>query len=667
MLRKITLFFLISFVLTSIWFGPNKLIAHAEEGIPFYNLQRTFQIYSSTWQEVDLGSAVPLVIPRLTFYGFTKVLDSLSIPSIQIQQLIFFSLIFIPLISVPALANNLFPNSSRNTGLYAALFYLFNLFVLTQVWHRFIYSLFFLWSYLPLFLYLWLKWLESRKIKYLLFFGVSSIVFSDIYVLLSPIIALWIPAGVLWPRHRRIVPAIVAVVVWLLTSIWWLYPIVNSKDNQFKKLINSDQNLISLIDVSKYYPSSDIILLKQKHYFSPQTIWFNFFANPYVNYLNWIFPISLLIGLISIIKSKSGRLIIVWLVISWIFVNGANSQLGTQFYEWLFRTFPFTMVLRNPYEKLGVMFLLPYSLVAAMGLSKIPFRILRTIIVFVVCFILLRPMWTGQVFSGYQVEVPASYEQANSYLNTQSNLRLLQLPFLQGAGTTYSWGYSGEEPSNFLFDRPSLSGTYFSPTDPYLFLYKRLRLPKVYRLFQLFAIDTIVLHKDTLPGPAYQEDYAGSRELLKNIENISLAKEFADLDIYQLNSNLPVDWGYLSNRTFSVSSLDDGFDLVTSNDLFKLHNDTFVISSESLKLFGKDIPNYTVAKLSPVRYVYRIKEAVSPYTLVLSQSFNLSWTATIDKKEIKNHFEINGYANGWLIDQKGDYVVDIMFKTWPWE
>ncbi len=666
-MRWLVTILIISAGLVSIWFSNGKTLAHAEEGIPFYNLQRTFQIYSSTWQEVDLGSSVPLVIPRLTFYGFTKVLDSLSIPSIQIQQLIFFLLIFIPLISVPALANNLFPNSSRNTGLYAALFYLFNLFVLTQVWHRFIYSLFFLWSYLPLFLYLWTKWLDCRKIKYFFLFAISSIAFSDIYVLLSPIFALWIPAGILWLKHRRIIPAIIGVVIWLLTSIWWLYPIISSKDNQFNKFTNDNQNLISLIDVSKYYPASDIILLKQKYYFSPQTIWFNFFANPYINFLSYIFPISLLIGLIWIIKSKSGKLIIVWLIVSWIFVNGANSQLGTQFYEWLFRTFPFTIVLRNPYEKLGVIFLLPYALMAAMGVSKIPFRILRTMIIFVVCFVLLRPMWTGQVFSGYQVEVPVSYQQANSYLNTQSNLRLLQLPFLLGAGTSYSWGYSGEEPSNFLFDRPSLSGTYFSPTDPYLFLYKRLRSPRVYRLFQLFAIDTIVLHKDTLLGPAYQEDYSGSRALLRNIENINLTKEFTDLDVYQLSPNIPIGWGYLSNRTFSVSSLDDGFDLVTSNDLFKLHNDTFVISSESLKLFGKDIPNYTVTKLSPVRYIYRIKEAVSPYTLVLSQSFNLGWTATIDKKELKNHFPINGYANGWLVDQKGDYVIDIMFKTWPWE
>lgn len=652
--------FIIAFSLTSVWFSNGKMLARAEEGLPFYNSSRTFHIYKYLWQDSNFGSVNPFLVSRLPLYKFVSWFQS--------QQLIFFILLITPLISFPYLVKLLLPNTFGSTGKYAALFYFFNLFALTQVWYRFIYPLIFLWSYLPMFLFLWFKWLKTSQKKYLFYFILSSFVFSDAYGLTSSVFALWIPAGILWLKNRQIIPAVVATILWLATNVWWWYPLVVIKDNPYKNLLDSAQNIISLVDVSKYYPSSDIILLKQKYYFSSQTIWFNFFSNPYITYLSWIFPILLAVGLIWIVKSKSGRLVIIWLVVSWVFVNGANSQFGMKFYEWLFKLFPPAMVLRNPYEKLGAMFLLPYCLIMAVGISKIPFRILRTLIIFVVCFVLLSPMWTGQVFSGYQVDVPVSYLQANNFLNSQSNLRLLQLPFLQGAGTSYIWGYSGEEPSSFLFDRPSLSGTYFSPTDPYLFLYKHLRSPKVYKLLQLFAVDTIVLHKDALPNPAYQENYEGSRALLSGIENIKLTKTFADLDIYQLDSSFKTGWGYLSNRVFSVPTLADGFSLVVKDDLFNPQSDSFIISSElSPKIFSENLPNYTITKLSPVRYIYHIKQAAKPYLLVLSQNFNSGWKATIDKIELKDHISINGFANGWLIEKKGNYDIDIMFKTWPWE
>ncbi|MEK7090974.1 MAG: hypothetical protein AAB887_00520 [Patescibacteria group bacterium] len=654
----------LSLSLVAIWMGPKKMLAHAEEGLPFYNPSRTFQIYKYIWQDSNLGFINPFLTSRLTLYGFSAWLNSFEIPS---QELFFFILILTPLVVIPPLSQTLFPTLNGSVGKFAALFYVFNLFVLTQVWHRFIYPLIFLWSYLPLFLLLWLKWLETREKKYLFYFILSNFIFSDVYGLTSSIFALWIPAGILWFKNRRIIPAVVAIFLWLVTTVWWWYPLVAIKDNRFNKFLNPAQNLISLVDVSKYYLNSDILLLKQKYYFSPQTIWFNFFSRLPINYLSWIFPILLAIGSVWAIKSRSGRLLIIWLVIGWFFIKGANPPWGTQFYEWLFKTFPFTMVVRNPYEKLGVIFLLPYCLLMAFGLSRIPLRFGKILVIFLVGFVLLRPMWTGQVFSGYQVQVPSSYSLANSYLNSGSNLRLLQLPFLHGAGTQYTWGYGGEEPSNFFFDRPSLSGTYFSPTDPYLFLYKYMRSPKTYRLLQLLAVDTIVLHKDTLPGPAYQENYAGSRALLSQMEHISLAKTFPDLDIYQLNPNLPIGWGYLSNRTFSIPSLSDGFDLVVNNDLFKLHSDSFVLSPQNPKNLGDSLPNYTITKLSPIRYLYRIKQATSPYILILSQNFNLGWTAAIDKKELENHFPINGYANGWLVDKPDDYVIDVSFKAWPWD
>ena len=665
--RKKILFILISLVLTSVWFGPEKIISHAEEGLPFYNLGRTLKIYSYPWLDSGLGSVNPFLISRVTFFGIASWFEGFKISGAKIQQLFFVLLILTPLFSVSSLTQILFPNHPKNLGIYASLFYLFNLFVLSQVFRRFIYSLIFLWSYLPLFLYLWVKWLEAKKVKHLFYFTISSLIFSDIFVLVSSVFAIWIPAGILWFKDRRIAHGLIGVFVWLLTSVWWWYPLVLLKDSPFSQALDTSKNLTSLSDVSKYFPRSEIIFLKQKYFFSSDLIWNKFFSSQLSNVISWTIVSLVVVGIITSFRLKNGKLLLLWFGLSWFLIKGANPPLGKEFYSWLFNAVPFSQVLRNPYEKLGVILVLPYSIFVAVGLSRIRFKIIQSLLVFTICFVLMRPLWTGQVFAGYQVEVPDFYRQANDYLNSSGSLRLLHLPFLHESGTSYTWGYSGDEPSDFLFDRPSVSKTYFFPNDPYPYIYKSIRLPKIARLLQFLAIDTIVLHTDTLPSQVYQENYQGSISIVDQMEHVFIDRSFKGLNIYRLDPSFPVNWGYLSSRTFSVPSISDGFSLVINNSSFKVNNDSFVISPQKPINYGSLLPNYTITKLSPTRYIYHVQHSTSPYILVLSQSYNSGWIARIQKDILPDHFQINGYANGWLVDKAGDYDIEVVFKTWPWE
>ncbi|MDO8639124.1 MAG: hypothetical protein Q7R43_06115, partial [Candidatus Daviesbacteria bacterium] len=46
----------------------------------------------------------------------------------------------------------------------------------------------------------------------------------------------------------------------------------------------------------------------------------------------------------------------------------------------------------------------------------------------------------------------------------------------------------------------------------------------------------------------------------------------------------------------------------------------------------------------------------------LSELFNSGWEARFDDKTIaKDHFLANAYANGWLIDKKGDFSLTLEF------
>ncbi|TSC88401.1 MAG: Uncharacterized protein G01um101416_69 [Microgenomates group bacterium Gr01-1014_16] len=664
-MKKLILIFIVPFLLTSIWFGQKKMLAHAEEGLPFYNPIRTFQMSSYLWQDTGLGFTNPFSLPRISLHAFSAGLSALRVPSLRIQQLIFFLLIVTPLISIPPLTKLLLPNSREYTRLYAALLYVFNLFFLSQVLQRFIYELFFLWSYLPLFLYIWIRWLDSRKVRYLLLLVITSFIFSNIFTLTASIFSLWIPAGIVWLKYRKFVPAIIGVTVWLLAAAWWWYPLA-TKENSYTRYLNVSSNVRSLIDVSKYYPNSEIVLLKQNYYFGSRAIWSKYFSSRPIHLISQLLVGLLVVGIVSTLRLPSGKVLLIWLIAGWFLVKGANPPWGESFYSWLFNSIPVTMVLRNPYEKLGVVFLLPYSLLVALGLSKIPSRHIRTLILFVVCFVLLRPMWTAQVFAGYQIEVPPSYQLADGYLNGQSGFRLLHLPFLHGSGLEYNWGYSGDEPSEYTFSRPSVSKTYFFPDDPYLLIYQYLRSPNLYRLMQFFVIDTLVVHKDVLPGPTVQENYEGTKSMTSQMRNVRLTKSFDALDVYQLE-NVPVNWGYLSNDVTETETLKKGLNMVVNSDDFVPLLSAFSLSADIPKIDQSKLPSYKIVKISPVHYRYQIKDANSPYILILSVNYNNLWIAKVNDDVIDKHFAINGYANGWQVDKLGNYEINVTFKVWPWE
>jgi hypothetical protein len=287
MIKNLILALFIPLLLISIWFGPKKNLAHAEEGLPYYNSFRTLKNFSTIWQDNSFGEVNPFVTSRITLYAFSSSLQILGFSALQIQVLIFYLIILVPLIFVPLLIKSLLTDTKESTHFIGGLFYVFNLFVLSQVLHRFVYELIFLWSYLPLFLYLWLSWLRSQKIKYLILFLLSSIVYSNIFVLVASIFSLWLPAGIIWLIDRKLAPALLAGILWITVSVWWWYPLVTVKDNPYLNLMSPSLNVTSLADVSKFYPNSEVLLLKQNYFFGVGSIWHTYFSLQPITYISY--------------------------------------------------------------------------------------------------------------------------------------------------------------------------------------------------------------------------------------------------------------------------------------------------------------------------------------------------------------------------------------------
>lgn len=121
------------------------------------------------------------------------------------------------------------------------------------------------------------------------------------------------------------------------------------------------------------------------------------------------------------------------------------------------------------------------------------------------------------------------------------------------------------------------------------------------------------------------------------------------------------------------------------HDLNVLENDKFKVEMVEIKPEAKgerreaigEKPKIEFKKINPTRYIVDVKEAKDPFTLVFSESFHEGWKAYIrlkargerqkarneepwsaiwslwkdrdDRIEIKDHFLVNGYANGWIV------------------
>ena len=691
---------LVAAVLVTVWFRKGMMLATAEEGLPFYDPIRTFSLSFSTFYDTGLGLTSVFNIPRLPLHAFTVFLTFFGLVSWQIQSVIFFLIISTALLSFYTLLNDLLVNKNKEISFIATLFYLSNIFTLSQVFTRFIYPLLFLWAYLPLFILLWSRYLKTGKRIYLLYFALSSIIFADVFVILSPAITLWSCAGIysitlltLSKEKFKLLKRIIqAGSLWILCNLWWIYPFSQLSGSATSGALNADQNMRSLQEVSAFYPNSELLRLRQSYMNGSNSPYFEHFSSLFVQRVSWFIFAFVVFGIVvavyKIVKQRvQVELYLFFLLLfltGWFISKGANPPLGNEFFRFLFEKVSVFQILRNPYEKFGVVYLLGYSFFFSVGLIWITSKfgkLQSTIVVallILMCGYLVLPLWNGELFKNtYYIKVPSYYETANSYLKeiTDEDARIFQLPFLRGSAVVYDWNYRGEDPSEFLFDKASVSRTLSNPFIDEFYL--ELGDPKIFRennnyakLLAIMNVDTIVLHEDLIASGYYQETVNDTRASINNWADVSHKEDFGKLDIFTLPEEKLPGRVYLSAHIKTAKTLQDGFGLIASSD-FDPKKDTLSIESQNNRPIDDSkilkLPQFHTNKLSKTHYQISIEKSEAPYIVVLANNFSNSWIARIGKDVQTDHFVVNGFANGWIVDKKGDYTIDVMFKVWPWD
>ena len=74
------------------------------------------------------------------------------------------------------------------------------------------------------------------------------------------------------------------------------------------------------------------------------------------------------------------------------------------------------------------------------------------------------------------------------------------------------------------------------------------------------------------------------------------------------------------------------------------------------------IPDITFSKINPTTYKVMVKDATDPFILSFSERFSPLWEARIGDKNVSEHFLLDGYANGWYVNNKGTYTINLTFK-----
>jgi hypothetical protein len=675
--------YVVALLIVTSWFRSKTMIATAEEGLPFYNLNRTFSIYKSFFYDTGLGLNGFFNIPRFFIFGFLSIFQKFGFEGWQIQAGLYYLLLLSPLIAVPKLVAEFVDKKRVMVGNAASIFYLFNLFTMSQVWTRFILSLICLWSFLPLFLFLWVRFIKTQKLRYLFILLIYTFVYSPAFVILSPAITLWVPAMLFTlfkiiesqQKVKVFIITIFGFIVWVLANSWWIYPAYNNRNIGVTN-VSPEQNYTSLVQVSEYFPNNQIFQLKQKYMLGPNSPYYELYKSPIRNLIVLCILYLVILGLVKYRKTNSFYFLLSILILSWWLIKGTNPPYGFEFFKFMFSKLQPFQLFRNPYEKAGALFLIPYSIFFAVGLNFVLTILKRSNIIIsygmagVLCIYLSLPIADGSLFLyKTHIIVPEYYDTLNKLIEVDSigdDSRILHLPLLRGSSVNTDWNYFGEEPSEFLFDKTSISRTL---SDPFIDrFYNKLGEPKYFyssknfpKILAVMKVKYIILHSDYLPSIYNQENVDSSRNILASWNNIEPIKQIGRLELYK---NIISEGGrlYLADTVFQAKNLEEVFDLITS-DKFDPNSDVTTQehfgSSVDIDLF--EIPEHNVRKISSTDYKINVKNVNKPFFVVLANSYNVHWQAKIDGKVINDHILVNGFANGWNIENKGNFEIDLSY------
>jgi len=563
------LFFFLSLGLVVNWFREGLLMGSAESGLPFNDLLFHYQFTSHAWASPVVGNATGMITASFPTYLFLSLLEGAGLSKVLVEALFFLSVVLTSQIATYLFIKEVFPKVRNIAAFSGALFYLFNPVFVFIVWSRFLLNHMLYMAAVPVVFLVFFLGLKKRSHTYSLLTALVLTAFS--YVLTSPSfnVLTWgflLLFGLLHsltvrPKSKLFFVKYFAFTMlsFIFLNFWWIYltamtylNTISTASSQGFFTSSGNLNVLSLLSDSQgglqgifRYVHLDLV--------NKGSEWMSVYANPLFVALELL--LSLLIFSSLLIKRKSKLIVVIaFLYLFSAFLMKGSSHPFREIFTFVFTNFKPFQVLRNPFEKVGFLYVFFSSVLLSASLSSLSEKIKNLLLIKVInvffilaIFLLGFPLITREVFDvdfgendlSTRVEVPGYYNEVNRKIENK-NSRLLTLPF-GGEGITYSWDnpYNGVDLSNTLIYKPNIS---LNTTIPYYSLvadslYENQTNKDLFIFTKLFNVDKVLLRKDidhksrNMPNPdkteKFLDSYLGSQFRSKD--------EFGELTMFNLS------------------------------------------------------------------------------------------------------------------------------------
>lgn len=676
---------------------PSAYYGGAEGGLPFYNLTRLFEMHQTTWYPAAMGAPINIFHALYPFYLIHSTLHILGIPETVLQYITFAFHLVLAAIGISKLARRFF-ESSRPGAIVCALFYLFNSLAYYLVWSRVLFAYISLYHLLPILAYLLLRWIQTRKLVYLIVLAIIDMTLGfyreSLPAIIVMLMALTMISCVYCISFRKIKSffALFAFLsIWLICNAWWILPFqytLNNTPYLTKDRYSYHNNRISFIGASSQHGNLwDIVrLTTDSLYKAGSTKATEYYAHPLVRH-TFLFPFAALLALFFIRKKPSRINLLLCIYGPLIFLMKGSHEPWAAVNLWLFDYIPLMSIFRNPFEKFGLMLPLIMALIVGFTTSRI-YQLISTrsprgasiYLLATICIVIAPgyPILSGIVLeptvnigdtqfdSPKLVVVPRHYQAINDYLQTDTDVfRVLVSPFTI-EGSVYLWKrpYIGAELSNKLLNYPSISSEVTYP-----FLHETNQA----------IIHTLKHHPDDVPAllGLMNVKYVLDREKevhpittfdnLSTLSSIQLEKTqpFGDISLGRISQAIFKQKVYLSQNPLLVSD-QEKLTRPGDTDLFTGKYDAIVIGNRITSPYVSGVVS-RITQENPARYRVKVENLQQVTPLIFLEAYHPLWRAyyadTGEYIPDKNHSISNIFANGWTIERKGSFDLLIEFDA----
>lgn len=555
-----------SLILILSWFRQGLIYGGGDVGLPTYDPGRVLEIAKYIWWEASApGTSVPHGLTSVPTQMLLSILQLLGFSPVLLQASLFFLLLILMGFGMYLLLIKSFGISFRYFALIGGFTYMFNPYMMISVWHRFIHNTIFLAAALPFLVIFWIGWIKKGSLKFLLGFLLVNLIFVYLYGSLAFLVTVWILLFLItlglgifpWQGFRNLARIsglfLAGLICFILTHSWWLLPTFTVGPGLFSQQHSLEDNVINLISLSKLSILPYTLQLVNPFYVINQSDFGEAYTKLPISLAPWLFFALVLIGMLTIIRMKDKAF---WapIALTLILLTKGAAAPFEFIYSWLFANFFPLGVIRNPFEKIGILLTLVYAILLVVGLQFLYIKLKRIfdkigagillISLFVLILVYAWPMFAGKIFGNIVnpafVEVPQYTRDANQWIKMQGKEgRILHLPLSVTEDISYSWkwGYHGVESSALFFSNPSISRSFsLQPIDDALvslsFLFPREDL------LRAFNVRFIVLHKDILWQGKEIFNPLELEKLLNNLNLVEKKAQIGHLQIYQVKDEV---------------------------------------------------------------------------------------------------------------------------------